>query len=104
MFFFSKLLKRGKRLIPQLRKVVPQQRQALGIQFIDPPRAFPPVAYQPCILQDPQMLGNGRARYRQARRKLVHGMGMVAQHLENGQPGGVAQRRQSVLYVRIHLR
>jgi hypothetical protein len=29
---------------------------------------------------------------------------MVAQHLEDGQPGGVAQRRQSVLYVSIHLR
>jgi hypothetical protein len=28
---------------------------------------------------------------------------MVAQHFEDGQSGGVAQRRQSVLYVSIHL-
>jgi len=61
MFFFGKLFKRGKRLIPQLRKVVPQQRQALGIQFVDPPGAFAPVAYQPCILQHPQVLRNGWA-------------------------------------------
>ena len=61
MFFFSKLFERGKRLIPQLRKVVAQQRQALGIQFIDPARAFPPVSHQPRILQHPQVLRNGRA-------------------------------------------
>jgi hypothetical protein len=29
---------------------------------------------------------------------------MVPQHLENGQPRGIAQRRQPVLYVSIHLR
>jgi len=104
MFFFSKLLERGKRLIPQLRKVVPQHRQALGIQLVDPPRPLAAVAHQACILQHAQVLGNGRTGNRQARRKLIHRLGMVAQHLENGQPGGVAQRRQSVLYVSIHLR
>ncbi len=104
MFFFSELFKCGKRLIPQLPKVVAQKRKALRIQLIDPARAFAAVAYQPRILQDAQVLGNGRARYRQARRKLIHRLGMVAQHLENGQPGGVAQRRQSALYVSIHLR
>ena len=60
MFFFSKLFKRGERLIPQLRKVVAQQRQALGIQFVDPARAFPAIAHQPRILQHPQVLRNGR--------------------------------------------
>ena len=104
MFCFSELLKRGKRLIPQLSKVVAQKREPLRIQLIDPARTFAAVAHQPCILQDAQVLGNGRARYRQARRKLIHRLGMVAQHLENGQPGGVAQRRQSALYVSIHLR
>jgi hypothetical protein len=28
---------------------------------------------------------------------------VVAQHLEDGQPGGITERRQSVLYVSIHL-
>ena len=97
MFFFSKLFKCGKRLIPQLRKVVAQHCQALGIQFIDPARTLPAVSHQPRILQHPQVLRNGWARYRQAGGQLIHGLGMVAQHLEDGQPGGVAQRCQSAL-------
>ncbi len=84
MFFFSKLFECGKSLIPQLSEVVAQQREALGIQFVDPPGAFAPVAYQPCIFQDAQVLGNGRTGNRQAGGKLVHGLGMVAQHFENG--------------------
>jgi hypothetical protein len=35
---------------------------------------------------------------------LVHRLGMIAQHFKDRQPGGVAQRRESVLYVSIHLR
>jgi len=104
MFFFSKLFKRGKRLIPQLRKVIPQQRQTLRIQLVNPAGPFPPVANQPRLFQHPQMLRNGRPRYRQSRRQLVHRLRMVAQHLKNGQPRRVAQRRQAVLYVSIHLR
>ena len=61
VFFFSKFFERGKRLIPQLREVVPQQRQPLGIQFVNPPRALPPVTHQARILQDAQVLRNGRA-------------------------------------------
>ena len=97
MFFFSKLFKRGKRLIPQLHKVVPQHRQALGIQFINPARTIAPVAHQPRILQHAQVLRNGRPRYRQARGKLAHRLRVIAKHLKNRQPGGVAQRRQSAL-------
>ena len=97
MFFFSKLFKRGKRLIPQLRKVVPQHRQALGIQLINPARAIAAVAHQPRILQHPQVLRNGRTRYRQSGRQLIHRLRMVAQHLKNRQPSRVTQRRESSL-------
>ena len=91
-------------MIPQLCKVIAEQGQPLWIQFVDPTGAFPAVAHQTRILQHTQVLGNRWAGYRQASRELVHSLGMVAQHLEDGQPGGVAQRRQSVLYVSIHLR
>jgi len=104
MFFFSELFERGKCLVPQLSKMIAEHRDAFGIQFIDPPRTFPPVAHEARILQDAQVLRNGRARNWQAGRKLVHGLGMIPQHLENSQPCGVAQRRQPALYVSVHLR
>ena len=104
MFFFGELFERGKRLVPQLREVVPQQRQPLRIQFVNPARAFPAVPHKARILQHPQVLRNGWPRYRQARRKLVHSLRVIAQHLEDRQPGRIAQSRQSVLYVSIHLR
>jgi len=97
MFFFCKLFERGKRLIPQLRKVIPQQRQALGIQLINPPRPCAPIANQPRLFQHSQVLRNGRPRYRQSRRQLIHRLRMVAQHLKDRQPRRVAQRRQSAL-------
>lgn len=103
MFLFGKLFERGKRLIPQLRKMVAQHRQALGIQFVNPARAFAPITHQPRILQYPKVLRNGRPRYRQARGQLAHSLRMVTQHLENRQARRVAQSRQSALQVSIHL-
>ena len=104
MFFFCKLFERGKRLIPQLCKMVSEQRQPVGIQLVNPPCSFAAVAHQPRILQHPQVLRNRRTRNRQARRKLIHRLRMVPQHLEYGQPRRVAQCRQSILYVSLHLR
>ena len=97
MFFFGKLFERGKGLIPQLRKVVAEQCQPLWIQLVNPARALPAVAHQLRIFQDAQVLRNGRPRYRQARGKLAHRLRVIAKHLKNRQPGGVAQRRQSAL-------
>ena len=103
MFFFCKLFERRKRLIPQLREVIPQQRQPLGIQLVNPARTLPPVTHQSRLFQHPQVLRNGWPRHRQSRRQLVHRLRMVRQHLEDRQPGWVAQSRQSVLYVSFHL-
>ena len=97
MFFFSELFERGKCLVPQLSKVIAEHRDTFGIQFINPPRTFPPVAHQPRILQHPQVLRNGRSRYRQSRRQLIHRLRMVAQHLKDRQPRRVAQRCQPAL-------
>jgi len=46
MFFSANFLNAEEAPDPQLRKVVAQQRQALGIQFIDPARTLPAVSHQ----------------------------------------------------------
>lgn len=84
--------------------MVAQQRQPLRIELVNAPRALTAVAHQACVLEDAKVLGDGGARDGQTGRKLVHGLGMVAEHLEDGEAGGVAQSGKTVLYVSVHLR
>ena len=84
--------------------MVVQERHTLGIQFVDAARAIAAVTDEPGVLQHAQMLRDGRAGHGQPGGKLVHRAGMSAEHFEDGQAGGVAQGREAVLYVSIHLR
>lgn len=84
--------------------MVTQHGNALGIQFVDTAGAFAAVAHQSGVLQNAQMLGYRWARDGHARGQFVHGAGGGAQHFEDGQAGGVAQGRETVLYVSVHLR
>lgn len=56
VFFFSSFLKRCQSFVPEVRKMVAQQRNPLGIQFVNSARTFAPVTHQPCLLQNPQVL------------------------------------------------
>lgn len=84
--------------------MIAQERNALRIQLVNAPRACPTVTHQTRLLEYAQVLRHRRARHRQPRRQFVYRIGMTAEHLEDGQPRGVAQSRQAVLYVSIHLR
>lgn len=84
--------------------MVAQQGKALGIQLVNAACPFMAVADQAGLFKHAQMLRNGRARDRQTRGELVHGLGVRAQHFKDGQAGGIAQGRETVLYVSIHLR
>ena len=84
--------------------MVAEQREALGIEFVNASRAHTPVAHQTRLLQHAEMLGYGWPRDRQPCRQFVYRPGMRSDHFEDGQAGGVAQGRESVLYVSIHLR
>ncbi len=84
--------------------MVAQHGEPLGIQFVDAAGAFAAVAHQSRVLQNAKMLGYGWARHGHAGGQFVHGAGGGAQHFEDGQAGGVAQGRESVLYVSVHLR
>jgi len=84
--------------------MIAQHGDAFGIQLVNAPRAIAAVAHQPRVLQNAEVLGDGRAGNGQPRGQLVHRPWRSAQHFEDGQPGGVAQCCQSVLYVSVHLR
>jgi len=84
--------------------MIAKQRQSLRIKLVDTPCAFAAVPHQSRLFQHPQMLRNRRAGNRQPRRQLIHRPRVIPQHLEDRQPGGIAQRGQPVLYVSIHLR
>lgn len=84
--------------------MVPQEREPLGIQFVDAAGAFAAVAHQTSLFQHPQVLGNSRPRHGKFRRQLMHGPRMRPDHFKNGQARRIAECRQAVLWVSIHLR
>jgi hypothetical protein len=104
VFVFGGGLKNRQSLVPKVCKVVAQEGDALGIQFVDAARAVAAVAHKVGLLQDAQVLRDGRPGYGQAGGQFVHRAGVGAQHLEDGQAGRVAEGGESVLYVSIHLR
>lgn len=85
-------------------KMIAQQGDAVGIQFVDTPRSRAPVTHQTSVLENAQMLGHCRTRNRQTGGEFVHGARMAADHLEDGQAGGIAEGSEAVLYVSVHLR
>ena len=84
--------------------MIAQEGDALRIQLVNAPRARPPIAHQTRLFEHAQVLRNRRARHGQPGRQFVYRVGMAAEHLEDGQSGGIAESRQAVLYVSIHLR
>lgn len=85
-------------------EMIAQHGNTLGIQFIDVTGAHASITHQAGLFEDPQVLRDGRARYRQAGGQLVNSVRVVTQHFEDGEPGGIAESGQSVLYVSAHLR
>jgi len=84
--------------------MIAQSGNSLGVQLVNPPSAIAAIAHQVRVLQDPQMLRNGRPSYGHPRRQFVHGVWMLGEHRKDGQSCRITQRFESVLYVSIHLR
>lgn len=84
--------------------MVAQESDAFGIQFVDATRAFAAVAYQPGLLEDTQVLRNGRPRHRQSSSQFMDSARMMAQPFKDGEASGVAERGKAGLNVSAHLR
>jgi hypothetical protein len=104
ILFFRELLESCQSLAPKMSKMVAQQRDALGIQFVNAAGAVATVAHQASLLQYTEVLRDRGTRNRQSGSQLVHRARMGAQHIEDGQAGGIAQSGEAIFYVSIHLR
>lgn len=61
VFVFSSFLEGCESFIPKVGEMIAQERQALGIQFVNATRAVAAVAHQARLFQDAQVLRNRRA-------------------------------------------
>jgi len=84
--------------------MIPQERNALRIQLVDTAGAGVAIAHQTRLLEYAQVLRHRGARHGQLRRQFVYRVGMMAEHLEDSQAGGIPESGEAVLYVSIHLR
>ena len=84
--------------------MVAQKRQTFGIEFVDATCAVAAIAHEASLFENTKMLGDGGARNGQTGGEFVDGARRGAEHFEDGQTGWVAQGRQTVLYVSVHLR
>ena len=76
--------------------MVAQERQSLGVEFIDAPRALAPVADQSSVLEHAEVLGNRGPRYRQSGGQFMNGARMRADSLEDGEARRVAEGGEPV--------
>jgi hypothetical protein len=84
--------------------VVAQEREAFGIEFIDTAGAGAAIAHEAGVLENAQVLGNGRTGDGESGSEFVNGARMGAEKLNDGPAGGVAESGEAVLYVSSHLR
>ena len=76
----------------------------MWIDFVDTARARAAVANQAGVLENAQVLRDGRAGNRKQRSEMTDGTRMGGQQLKYGQASGVAEGLQSGGDVSIHLR
>jgi hypothetical protein len=88
---------------PERVDVAPEVLERRWLDAVHPPVAVGAIGYQPGFLQDPQVLGDGRAADGEFSSELAHGARSAPQQLEDGSPGRVSQGVERML-VSSHLR
>jgi hypothetical protein len=103
VFVFCGALESGQSIVPKLGEVVAEEGDPFGIEFVNAAGAIVTVAYKPRLLEDAEVLGNGRPGDRQPGRQFVDSARVAAQHFEDGQARRVAESGKAALSVSIHL-
>jgi hypothetical protein len=90
-WFFSGSLKGAHRLGPHLVKVGAQPCHSRGVKLVEPPRACLAVCHQAGILQNAQVLRDGRTAHGQPLRELIYSDGTGGEFLKDSHAGAIAQ-------------
>jgi hypothetical protein len=96
---FSGRLVCGQGLLPELIKVGTQRGQGIKVNPVNAPISRRRVDYEPCVLEDPKMLGDGRSAHGQFPRQVNDGQRLLNQVFDDCQPSRVAQRQQRLRLV-----
>src|SRR5580700_7503864 len=91
VLFFDSGLERVQRRPPEALEVVPQAGQPVGVEAVDAARPDLDVAHEARLLQDLQVLRDRGPADRQAVGQVHHGGRTLAELLEDGAPGRIAQ-------------
>ncbi len=92
--FFQFVLKSGKCLAPKPVQVIAQKVEPIRIQPVQPPVPNRLIHHEIRILQDLQVLGNGRAAYGKTMRQIADGARTLEQPVDNRPARGIPQRIQ----------
>jgi hypothetical protein len=82
----------GQCLGPKPIEIVPEGIDARRIQFVDPAIAGGPIDDEAGVLQDPQMLGDGRTADREVAGELAHRLRAVQQAFEDRAARRITER------------
>ena len=85
--FFYGFLKGAERLCPHLVEVRAQTGHAFRIELVKPARAYLGVGHEPHILQNLEVLRNGRTRDRKHPREFIDGERAGRDLLKDCHPG-----------------
>jgi len=95
--FFGGGLKVAHCLVPELIEVNAEAGDAFWAELIETARSGASIGHKACLLQDPQVLGDGGARDGQSSGEVVDGRGTGGELLEDGHAGLVAEGVESGL-------
>jgi hypothetical protein len=95
--FFGGGLKVAHGLVPELIEVGAEAGDAFRAELVQTAGSGAGIGHKACLLEDPQVLGDGGARYGESPGELVDGSGAGGELLKDGHAGLVAEGVESGL-------
>jgi hypothetical protein len=100
--FIDERLEVRQGVVPKLVELAPQGSESVTASCVDAAVAVAAIAHETRVLEDLQVLGNGRPAHRELESDLPDGARSSGDPSEDGAPGWIAECRPRVNYVSSH--